>query len=81
MAEQSEYTHVGVLKTTKKKIAILKSVANNGQGMEINQLLETWAQNAWEEAKKAGLVTDAMLGIAPVKGKKSSPAVAVETVA
>jgi hypothetical protein len=61
MAEDSKYTHVGVLKSTHKKIAILKTVANGGQGVDMYQMIDAWANQAWEEAREAGLVTDAML--------------------
>lgn len=58
MAEQpKKYTHVGVLVQTQKKISILSSI----QGENIYELVEAWADEAWEKAKKDGLVTDAMI--------------------
>lgn len=65
MAEDtSKYTHVGVLKPTHKMIAILATVADGGQGVNMYELVDVWAKTAWQEAKDAGLVTDAMLPIA-----------------
>ncbi len=86
--ENSKYTHVGILKPTHKKIAILAAVANGGQGVNIYELVDAWAQEAWQEAKANGLVTDAMLPTPSAAGKpvavkkqirKSHAAVAAET--
>ena len=72
MAEQpKKYTHVGVLVQTQKKISILSSI----QGENIYELVEAWADEAWEKAKKDGLVTDAMLGSqnqSPTQSKKNA---------
>lgn len=51
------FTHIGLKKGTKKKIAILSRVI----GPAIYELVAIWANDAWEMAKKAGMVTDAML--------------------
>src|SRR5688572_19524811 len=82
MPEETKYTHVGVLKRTHKQISILASSA----GMNMYDLLASWAQDAWEKAKKTGQVTDAMLpkdahwiGEEPRGRTKVSPTVAVDT--
>ena len=59
--EPNKFTHIGVLTDTQKMIGILARVANGGQGMNIYSLVDAWAKDAWEEAKAAGFVTDAML--------------------
>ena len=59
--EPTKFTHIGVKEDTQKRIAILAQVANGGQRMRIYDLVDTWAKDAWEEAKQAGVVTDAML--------------------
>lgn len=59
--ETSKFTHIGVKEDTQKKISILAKVANGGQRMNIYDLVDTWANDAWEEAKQAGVVTDAMI--------------------
>lgn len=55
--EEEGFTHVGLKKDTKKKIAILAKVLGRKQF----KLLAIWADDAWNLAKKVGLVTDAML--------------------
>ncbi len=69
------FTHIGLKKSTKKKIQILSAV----MGPNIYELVAIWANDAWEQAKKAGMVTDAMLEETPAhwvgedkksKGKK-----------
>lgn len=55
------FTHLGVLTETQRRVAILSKVANGGRGMYIYDLVAVWAKEAWEEAKLAGVVTDAML--------------------
>lgn len=55
--EPNEFTHVGVLIETQKKIAILARVL----GPNIYGLVGSWTDASWEIAKDAGLVTDAML--------------------
>ena len=58
MAERTKkYTHIGVTVPTQKKISILAAVI----GPSIYELVESWANDAWEKAKKDGLVTDAMI--------------------
>lgn len=57
--EPIKFTHIGVKEDTQKKISILAKVANGR--MRIYDLVDTWAKDAWEEAKQAGVVTDAML--------------------
>jgi len=56
MAEK-KYTQIAVTPPTQKKISILAAVI----GPSIYELVESWADEAWEDAKKAGLVTDAMI--------------------
>lgn len=63
--EPRKYTHIGVLTDTQKVIAILARVANGGQGMNIYAMVDAWAKEKWEEAKEAGVVTDAMLQPTP----------------
>ena len=58
MANQpKKYTHLAVLVQTQKKVSILSSVT----GESILDIVEAWADQAWEKAKKDGLVTDAMI--------------------
>ena len=56
-----EFTHIGLKRGTKKKIAILSRVI----GPRIYELVAIWTNDAWEMAKKAGMVTDAMLEETP----------------
>ena len=60
-------THINVLPKTQKQIEILKSV----HGTFGYELVETWADEAWDEAKKKGLVTDAMISLATAKKNAS----------
>lgn len=55
--EPNKFTHVGVEVKTQKQIAILASVI----GPSIYGLVGAWAEAAWQIAKDAGMVTDAML--------------------
>lgn len=67
--EGSKFTHVGLEKPAKKKIAILATI----RGGSIKSLVGEWADLYWEQAKAAGLVTDAMINVpteAPSKGKR-----------
>lgn len=59
--EPNKFTHIGVKEDTQKRIAILARVANGGQRVNIYDLVDAWAKDAWEEALQAGVVTDAML--------------------
>lgn len=59
--EPNKFTHIGVKEDTQKMISILAKVANGGQRMNIYDLVDAWAKDAWEDAKLAGVVTDAML--------------------
>jgi hypothetical protein len=54
---QKKYTHVGVEIKTQKQIAILSKV----HGCNIYDLVANWTEASWNQAKVAGLVTDAML--------------------
>ena len=56
--KQNDFTHVGVTTETQRKTAMLAKVLD----VNIYSLVEVWANSEWESAKKAGLVTDAMLG-------------------
>jgi hypothetical protein len=55
--DETNFTHVGLRTDTKKKITILAKVLGRKQ----YRLLQIWTDDAWNLAKKAGLVTDAML--------------------
>lgn len=71
--DAKDFTHIGVLTETQRRVAILSKVANGGQGVRIYALIDAWAKEAWEDAKLAGVVTDAMLKpqahwVAPVPG-------------
>lgn len=71
---QSDSTHVGILKRTQKQISILARVMSNDTKVTMYDLVGLWADEAWEKAKKAGLVTDAMLNahwVSPQKKDKS----------
>lgn len=59
----SETTHIGVLKVTQKKVAILTKVISAQQAGKVTmaEVVDNWASIAWEQAKNQGLVTDAML--------------------
>ncbi len=68
-------THVGVETRTQKMIAILARVQPSKTTMR--DLVRDWADDAWQDAKQAGLVTDAMLF---VRAEPTMSAVAAETV-
>jgi len=53
----NKFTHVGVEVKTQKQIAILAKV----HGCNIYDLVSIWTEASWNQAKVAGLVTDAML--------------------
>lgn len=59
----SETTHIGVLKVTQKKVAILTKVISAQQPEKVTmaEVVDNWASIAWEQAKNQGLVNDAML--------------------
>lgn len=63
--EPNKFTHIGVLTDTQKMISILSRIANGGRGVKIYNMVDAWAKDAWEEAKAAGVVTDAMLKSTP----------------
>ena len=70
MADQpKKYTHLAVLVQTQKKVSILSSVT----GESILDLVEAWADEAWEKEKKNGIVTDAMIQ-SPVEKKNLASA-------
>ena len=71
MAEKKQ-THINVLTRTQRQIEILKSV----RGSYGYELVEAWADQAWAEAKKQGLVTDAMIQPvpSPIIGKQKKQA-------
>lgn len=76
--ELNIFTHIGVKKLTQKKISLLAQVANGGQRMHIYDLVDAWADGAWEEAKQAGVVTDAMLNppahwVNPIVAAETAP--------
>ena len=56
--QEDKFTHIGVKKTTQRKVAILSKVLDN---TDMYSLVEFWANTEWENALKAGLVTEAML--------------------
>ena len=56
--EPNKFTHIGVKKTTQRKVSILAKVLDN---TEIYSLVEFWANQEWENARAGGLVTDAMV--------------------
>lgn len=58
MADQpKKYTQIAVTPLTQKKVSILAAVI----GPSIYELVEAWADEAWQKAKADGLVTDAMI--------------------
>jgi hypothetical protein len=69
MQQGSRFTHIGVEKTTQRKITLLAKV----RGRNIYEMVGEWADEAWEIARATGLVTDAIL--TPIV----EPSVAVET--
>jgi len=56
--EENKFTHIGIERKTQRQIAILAKI----HGVTIYDLVGTWTDDAWEKARRAGLVTDAMLG-------------------
>ncbi|MBI5951863.1 MAG: hypothetical protein HY865_09415 [Chloroflexi bacterium] len=56
----STFTHIGVKKVDKRKIAILAKV----QGGNIYEMVGAWADEAWNKAKAEGVVSDAMIPLA-----------------
>lgn len=62
-AESTKYTHIGVQKPTQKKIALLAII----RGGTIYSLVGEMVDKHWQEAKEAGLVTDAMLNTPTVE--------------
>lgn len=56
-AKPNDFTHVGVTTETQRKTAMLARALDTN----IYSLVEFWANQEWETAKKKGLVTDAML--------------------
>jgi hypothetical protein len=68
MNQDQGFTHIGLKKGTQRKIAILSRVI----GPRIYELVAIWTNDAWEMAKKQGMVTDAMLEETPAHwvGKK-----------
>ena len=69
MEEKKQFVNIGVEPRTRRMISILANVHDEN----IYDVVGHWAEQAWEEAKAKGLVTDAML--APRKahflGKKT----------
>jgi len=59
----SETTHIGVLKVTQKKLAILTKVISAQQPVKVTmqEVAENLVNIAWQQAKEQGLVSDAML--------------------
>lgn len=53
------FTHIGIKKTDKRKIAILAKV----RGGNIYEMVGAWADEAWNKAKAEGKVTDAMIPV------------------
>jgi hypothetical protein len=53
-----DWTHIGIQKSVKRKIALLAKVRDG----KIHRIVQEWTEKAWEEAKVEGLVTDAMVG-------------------
>lgn len=83
--EENEFTHVGIRKRTQKQISILARVFSNNEKVKIYDLVGRWADAEWDEAKRAGLVTNAMLEhtaaeVSPTKREKKTGAPVLETV-
>jgi len=53
----NKFTHIGVEKSTQRKVSLLAKV----HGCDMYDLVAIWADASWNQAKVAGLVTDAML--------------------
>ena len=58
MSPEDAFTHIGVKKTTHRKVSVLAKVLDD---TDIYSLVEYWADQEWAHARAAGLVTDAML--------------------
>lgn len=54
---KKRFTQIGVLPETQKKLSVLASTV----GPSIYELVEIWTNEAWEKARKDGLVTDTLL--------------------
>lgn len=52
-----KFTQISVLPATQKKLTFLKPAT----GLDMYEMVEAWADTAWEQAKEKGLVTDAMI--------------------
>jgi hypothetical protein len=59
--ETNIFTHIYCRKRTKKQVELLAKIQNAGDGANMYDLVGTWADDAWEKAKAAGLVNDSML--------------------
>ena len=57
-SEEDKFTHIAVKKSTQRKVSILAKVLDNA---DMYSLVEFWANNEWDNAIKAELVTNAML--------------------
>lgn len=59
----SETTHIGVLKVTQKKLAILTKVISAQQPVKVTmqEVAENLVNIAWQQAKDQNLVSDVML--------------------
>lgn len=55
--DEAKFTHVAIEKPTQKKIALLAKV----KGGTIYEMVGEWADLYWDQAREAGVVTDAML--------------------
>ncbi len=53
----NKFTHLGVFKPTQRKVAILSAV----KGKDISILVGELVEAAWDDAKRQGLVNDAMV--------------------
>jgi len=51
------WTHIGILKKTKKQITMLAEI----QGKKIYEMIGLWADHAWGKAKADGIVKDELL--------------------
>lgn len=73
--EPKEYSNLAVTPETKRKIQLLAQI----KGVNILDLIASWADEEWEKTKKEGLVTDAML--TPSPSKKNAQQARVVTLA
>jgi hypothetical protein len=60
--DEEKFTHIGVKRRTQRQVAFLAKVHD----VDIYSLVGSWADDAWQDALQAGLVTDKMLVAAPV---------------